>query len=81
MTFVARHDAEFAKDFLVRIGGVPRNELDHTFEIEPQADDCQDLLIHDLTSEQYYVVEFKVPVALELGESLIQDSLFGRSRS
>ena len=60
VAFVARHDSAFAKQFLVRVAGVPRNDLRHKFYIRPQAHACADLLIIDEVNRRCYVVEFKV---------------------
>jgi hypothetical protein len=60
VAFTAKHDRRFAQDFLVRVAGVPRSDLNHKFKFEPQKDFCADLAITDETSERRYVVEFKV---------------------
>ena len=60
VAFTAKHDRRFAQDFLVRLAGVPRSDLNHKFKFEPQKDFCADLAITDEASERRYVVEFKV---------------------
>jgi hypothetical protein len=64
VAFTARHDKRFAQDFLVRVAGVPKPDLDHNFNIEPQKSFCADLAITDQTSNKRYVVEFKVGARL-----------------
>jgi hypothetical protein len=60
VAFAAKHDQAFARDFLVRVAGVPRFDLEHDFKLEPQKAYCADLAITDQTSKERYVVEFKI---------------------
>jgi hypothetical protein len=64
VAFTIRHDKRFAGDFLVRVAGIPKSDLDHNFHIEPQRSFCADLAITDQTSNKRYVVEFKVGARL-----------------
>ena len=64
VAFTIRHDKSFAGDFLVRMAGVPKSDLDHNFDIEPQKSFCADLAITDQSSNKRYVVEFKVGARL-----------------
>jgi hypothetical protein len=64
VAFTAKHDANFARDFLVRAAGVPKSDLNHDFNWEPQKSFCADLAITDQSSTKRYVVEFKVGARL-----------------
>lgn len=64
VAFAAKHDKRFARDFLVRVAGVPKSDLPHNFDIEPQRSFCADLAITDHSSNKRYVVEFKVGSSL-----------------
>jgi len=46
------------------VAGVPKLDLDHNFDIEPQKSFCADLAITDHLSNKRYVVEFKVGARL-----------------
>ena len=64
VAFVAKYNERFARNFLLRVAGVPEIDLDHEFIWEPQKAFCADLLITDCNSGNQYVVEFKVGAPL-----------------
>jgi len=64
VAFTAKHDSNFARDFLARAAGVPNSDLNHDFNWEPQKSFCADLAITDQSSNKRYVVEFKVGARL-----------------
>jgi hypothetical protein len=64
VAFVAKHDENFARNFLRHVAGVPPGALHHDFRWEPQRAFCADLLITDCESDEQYIVEFKVGARL-----------------
>jgi hypothetical protein len=54
VAFVVKRDRKFRLEFLDRVVGIPRSDLDHGFHLEPQKAFYADLAITDETNNKRY---------------------------